>query len=116
MSTNKNKVVLQTEIDGFTPKRGKVRDIYDFGELLLLVSSDRISAFDWVLPTGIPDKGKVLNQMAAFWFKELGVKNHVLTTDLSRFPFPSGTDESLFSGRSTLCHKCNVLPIECVVR
>jgi phosphoribosylaminoimidazole-succinocarboxamide synthase len=115
MSVN-NKVVLETFLDGFTPKRGKVRDIYDFGDSLLLVSSDRISAFDWVLPTGIPDKGKVLNQMAAFWFNELGVRNHVLTTDISCIPFPCGTDLSLFSGRSTLCRKCQVLPVECVVR
>ncbi|MDR2642377.1 MAG: phosphoribosylaminoimidazolesuccinocarboxamide synthase [Planctomycetaceae bacterium] len=114
MSTNK--VVLQTAIAGFTPKRGKVRDVYDFGDSLLLVSSDRISAFDWVLPTGIPDKGKVLNQMAAFWFNELGVRNHVLTTDVSQMPFPSGVDLSLFSGRSTLGRKCKALPVECVVR
>lgn len=109
-------MVLQTAIAGFTPKRGKVRDVYDFGDSLLLVSSDRISAFDWVLPTGIPDKGKVLNQMAAFWFNELGVRNHVLTTDVSQMPFPSGVDLSLFSGRSTLGRKCKALPVECVVR
>ncbi|MDR1483313.1 MAG: phosphoribosylaminoimidazolesuccinocarboxamide synthase [Planctomycetaceae bacterium] len=117
MSDNSdNKVILKTDISGFAVKRGKVRDIYDFGDSLLLVSSDRISAFDWVLPTGIPDKGKVLNQMAAFWFNELGVRNHVLTTDVSQMPFPDGTDLSLFSGRSTLGRKCKVLPIECVVR
>ncbi|MDR1053674.1 MAG: phosphoribosylaminoimidazolesuccinocarboxamide synthase [Planctomycetaceae bacterium] len=115
MITNNN-VVLNTDIVGFTPKRGKVRDIYDFGDSLLLVSSDRISAFDWVLPTGIPDKGKVLNQMAAFWFNELGIRNHVLTTDVSRMPFPAGVDLSIFAGRSTLGRKCKVLPVECVVR
>ncbi|MDR2762778.1 MAG: phosphoribosylaminoimidazolesuccinocarboxamide synthase [Planctomycetaceae bacterium] len=114
MSTNN--VVLETAIIGFTPKRGKVRDIYDFGDSLLLVSSDRISAFDWILPSGIPDKGKVLNQMAAFWFDKLGVRNHVLTTDVSQIPFPSGVDLSIFAGRSTLAKKCKTVPIECVTR
>lgn len=99
-----------------TPKQGKVRDIYDFGDALLLVSSDRISAYDWVLPTGIPDKGKVLNQTAAFWFDYLGVPNHVLTTDVNAMPFPEGTDRALFVGRSTLGKKCRVVPVECVVR
>ena len=99
-----------------SPKRGKVRDIYDFGDSLLLVSSDRISAFDWVLPTGIPDKGKVLNQTAAFWFETLGVQHHVLTTNVDEMPLPPGTDRSLFAGRSTFGKKCKVVPIECVVR
>ncbi|MDR2704666.1 MAG: phosphoribosylaminoimidazolesuccinocarboxamide synthase [Planctomycetaceae bacterium] len=109
-------IVLQTSIPNRTPKRGKVRDIYDFGDSLLLVSSDRISAFDWVLPTGIPDKGKVLNQMAAFWFQQLGVPNHLITTDIEKIPFPQGTDRTMFSGRSMLGKKCKVVPIECVVR
>jgi phosphoribosylaminoimidazole-succinocarboxamide synthase len=108
--------VLQTSIPGLTPKRGKVRDIYDFGDSLLLVSTDRISAFDWVLPTGIPDKGKVLNQTAAFWFGKLGVRDHVITTDVAKIAFPKGTDVSVFAGRSTLGKKCKVVPIECVVR
>lgn len=103
-----------------TPKRGKVRDIYSFsgpdGDSVLLVSSDRISAFDWVLPTGIPDKGKVLNQTAAFWFDYLGVPNHVITTDVRKMPFPAGTDLDMFESRSTLGKKCEVVPIECVVR
>jgi phosphoribosylaminoimidazole-succinocarboxamide synthase len=89
-------VVLETSIPGMSPKRGKVRDLYDFGDSLLLVSSDRISAFDWVLPTGIPDKGKVLNQAAAFWFQMLGVRHHVITTNVDEMPFPPGTDKSLF--------------------
>lgn len=99
-----------------TPKRGKVRDCYDFGDSLLLVSTDRISAFDWILPTPIPDKGKVLNQIAAFWFEKLDVKNHLITTDVNQMPFPEGTDRSWFAGRSTLGKKCRVVPIECVVR
>ncbi|MDR1140186.1 MAG: phosphoribosylaminoimidazolesuccinocarboxamide synthase [Planctomycetaceae bacterium] len=109
-------IVLQTSIPEMTPKRGKVRDIYDFGNSLLLVSSDRISAFDWILPTGIPDKGKVLNQMAAFWFRQLGVPNHLLTTDIEKMPFPNGTDLAKFEGRSMFGKKCKVIPIECVVR
>jgi phosphoribosylaminoimidazole-succinocarboxamide synthase len=109
-------IVLQTSIPEMTPKRGKVRDIYDFGNSLLLVSSDRISAFDWILPTGIPDKGKVLNQMAAFWFRQLGVPNHLLTTDIEKMPFPNGTDLAIFEGRSMFGKKCKVVPIECVVR
>ncbi|MDR0609017.1 MAG: phosphoribosylaminoimidazolesuccinocarboxamide synthase [Planctomycetaceae bacterium] len=109
-------IVLQTSIPDMTPKRGKVRDIYDFGNSLLLVSSDRISAFDWILPTGIPDKGKVLNQMAAFWFGKLGVPNHLITADIEKMPFPQGTDLTMFSGRSMLGKKCQVIPIECVVR
>ena len=103
-------------IDGMTPKRGKVRDCYDFGETLLLVSTDRISAFDWILPTPIPDKGKVLNQMAEFWFSMLGIKNHLITTDVAKMPFPAGFDKSWFAGRSTLGVKCDVFPVECVVR
>ena len=109
-------VVLQTSIPGTTPKRGKVRDVYDFGDKILLVSSDRISAFDWILPTGVPDKGKVLNQTAEFWFETLGVPNHVITTDVNEIPFPEGTDLSQFEGRSVLCKKTNVVMIECVVR
>ena len=109
-------VVLQTSIPGMTPKRGKVRDVYDFGDNVLLVCSDRISAFDWVLPTGVPDKGKALNQTAEFWFETLGVKNHVVTTDMSKVPFPAGTDVSLFEGRSVFCKKTKVVMIECVVR
>ncbi len=108
--------VLQTSIPGMTPKRGKVRDIYDFGDKILLVSTDRISAFDWILPSGVPDKGKVLNQMAEYWFETLGVRNHVITTDVGQIPFPAGTDVSLFEGRSVFCEKTKVVPIECVVR
>ncbi|MDO5308836.1 MAG: phosphoribosylaminoimidazolesuccinocarboxamide synthase [Planctomycetia bacterium] len=111
-----NTAVLQTSLPGYNPKRGKVRDIYDLGDAILLVSTDRISAFDWILPTGIPDKGKVLNQMAEFWFKTLGVKNHMITTNVDEMPFPQGVDLEPFRGRSLLCKKTKVVPIECVVR
>ncbi|HBT78391.1 MAG TPA: phosphoribosylaminoimidazolesuccinocarboxamide synthase [Planctomycetaceae bacterium] len=99
-----------------SPKRGKVRDIYDLGDSLLLISSDRISAFDWILPTRIPQKGCVLNRMAEFWFDMLDVPNHLVTTDVNRMPLPPGTDKAALAGRSTLAKKCKVVPIECVVR
>ncbi|MGL6226087.1 MAG: phosphoribosylaminoimidazolesuccinocarboxamide synthase [Thermoguttaceae bacterium] len=109
-------IVLETSIPGMQPKRGKVRDVYDFGDSLLLVSSDRISAFDWILPTPIPDKGRILTEMSVFWFQTLGVKNHLITTDLTQMPFPKGTDLDMFAGRSILCKKGKVVPIECIVR
>ena len=108
--------ILQTHLPGLTAKRGKVRDIYDFGNSLLLVSSDRISAFDWVLPTGIPDKGKILNQISAFWFSMFGVPNHLITTDVAEMPLPVGADKAMFAGRSMFTKKCKVVPIECIVR
>ena len=93
-----------------------MRDVYDLGDRLLLVSTDRISAFDWVLPTGIPDKGRVLTQIAAFWFNLLGEPNHLITTDVEAMGLPSGVDGGLLAGRTTLCRKTEVVPIECVVR
>ncbi|MDR3182858.1 MAG: phosphoribosylaminoimidazolesuccinocarboxamide synthase [Planctomycetaceae bacterium] len=109
-------MILETSIPDYSPKRGKVRDIYDFGSTLLLVSTDRISAFDWVLPTGIPDKGKVLNQLSAFWFKTLDAANHFITDDTDALPLPVGTDKTVFAGRSTLGKKCSIFPVECIVR
>lgn len=108
--------ILSTNIPGMEPERGKVRDIYNFGNSILLVSTDRISAYDWILPTGIPEKGKILNQMAEFWFEKLPVKNHLITTDVNKMPFPEGTDLKMFEGRSCLGKKCQIVPIECVVR
>ena len=85
-------VVLQTSLPGLPVRRGKVRDVYDLGEQLLLVSTDRLSAFDWVLPTGIPDKGRVLTQISAFWFDRLGEPNHLITTDVRQMDLPAGID------------------------
>jgi len=99
-----------------TVRRGKVRDIYDLGDRLLLVSTDRISAFDWVLPNGIPDKGCVLNQIAAFWFGRLAEPNHLITTDVERMDLPPGIDRRALAGRASLVRKTEVVPIECVVR
>jgi phosphoribosylaminoimidazole-succinocarboxamide synthase len=115
-ATMNRPVVLETRLPGLTARRGKVRDIYNLGDRLLLVSSDRISAFDWVLPTGIPDKGRVLNQIAAFWFQLLDEPNHLITTDLDQMDLPAGVDRASLAGRSSLVRKTSVVPIECVVR
>ncbi len=109
-------VVLETSLAGLPVRRGKVRDIYDLGDRLLLVSTDRISAFDWVLPTAIPQKGCVLTQIAAFWFNLLDEPNHLISTDVDRMDLPDKVDRGLLAGRSTLCRKTEVVPIECVVR
>lgn len=110
-----NTPVLETSLS-LPVRRGKVRDIYDLDDALLLVSTDRISAFDWVLPTGIPDKGRILTQISAFWFDQLGEPNHMLTTDVDSMDLPSSVDRSELAGRSMLCRKADVVPIECVVR
>jgi phosphoribosylaminoimidazole-succinocarboxamide synthase len=100
------------------PRRGKVRDVYDLGESLLIVASDRLSAFDVVLPTGIPDKGKVLTRLSAFWFKEVGdiVENHIIETDVERYPEPLKKYKDQLRDRSMIVRKAKVIPIECVVR
>ena len=96
--------------------RGKVRDVYDLGDKLVLIATDRISAFDYILATGIPDKGRVLTQISAFWFDRLGVPNHLITTDVEQMDLPPGIDRCMLAGRTTLCRKTQVVPIECVVR
>lgn len=113
---NSTSVVRETVFPGLPVRRGKVRDIYDLGERLLLVSTDRISAFDWVLPTPIPDKGRVLNQLAAFWFERLAEPNHLLTIDVAQMDLPPQMDRGVLAGRAMLCRKAEVIPIECVVR
>lgn len=97
-------------------RSGKVRDLYDLGEYLLLVASDRISAFDWILPTRIPDKGRILTQLSLFWFDFLGVPNHLVSSDPSAFDLPEGLDPAALAGRSMIVRKCEVFPVECVVR
>lgn len=108
--------VLQTSLEQLPVRRGKVRDIYDLGDQLLMVSTDRISAFDWVLPTGIPDKGRVLTQVSNYWFEYLDVPNHLLSMQLEDACLPDGTDLEMLRGRSMLVRKAQVVPIECVVR
>ena len=96
--------------------RGKVRDVYDFGDRLLFVATDRISAFDWVLPSGIPDKGRVLTQLSRFWFGFLDVPHHLLSMNPSDVPLPAETRRDELDGRSMVVTKTNVFPVECVVR
>jgi phosphoribosylaminoimidazole-succinocarboxamide synthase len=109
--------LLQSNLPGVPVRRGKVRDVYDLGDKLLLVATDRISAFDWVMPTGIPDKGRILTQLSAFWFDLLGVPSHLLSLDLAGLSLPAGgTPREQLAGRTTIVKKCQVVPIECVVR
>ena len=104
-------------MQGIPRRQGKVRDVYDLGDRLLLVATDRISAFDWVLPTGIPDKGRVLTGLSAFWFEFLDVPNHLISTAVEDFGLDLAPEvrESL-RGRSMLVRKARVVPFECVVR
>jgi phosphoribosylaminoimidazole-succinocarboxamide synthase len=114
-----NPVVTSTRSATRTPTRtGKVRDLYDLGDSMLIVATDRISAFDVVLPDGIPNKGKVLTQISSFWFEKLSsvVPNHVIATDVRAFPEPFRSDPAVFAGRSMLVRKTRPLPVECVVR
>src|SRR3972149_6051798 len=108
--------ILETSLAKLPVRRGKVRDIYDLGDRLLLVSTDRISAFDWVLPTGIPDKGRVLTQLSRFWFERLGVPNHLISCDVGQSDLPRQIDREPLVGRSMVVRKTEVVPIECVVR
>jgi len=111
-------VVLQTKIGEQEPMRGKVRDIYDLGEELLIVASDRLSAFDVVMANGIPYKGIVLTQISKFWFEFLSpeVEHHVISYDVAGFPAPFCDRAEELAGRSMLVKKCEPLPVECVVR
>jgi phosphoribosylaminoimidazole-succinocarboxamide synthase len=108
--------MLESRLPGVPVRRGKVRDVYDLGDKLLLVATDRISAFDWVMPTGIPDKGRILTQLSAFWFDLLGVPSHLLSIDIDSIDLPPGCDARDLAGRSTIVKKCRVVPVECVVR
>ena len=113
------KAVLETRFSGAVEAwRGKVRDIYDLGDKLLIVATDRISAFDHILPTGIPDKGKILTKLSSFWFNKMEsvVKNHVISTDVDDFGLDLGDERQVYGGRSMLVKKAEVLPVECVVR
>jgi phosphoribosylaminoimidazole-succinocarboxamide synthase len=112
-------VVLETRLSNVgEPKRGKVRDVYDLGEELLIVATDRISAFDVVLPTAIPDKGKVLTQISLFWFEQMAdvVENHVVEADAGKYPEPLRKYRDILEGRSMIVRKASVYPVECVVR
>src|SRR5216117_4082357 len=111
--------LLKTDLSGTKlHARGKVRDIYDLGEHFLIVATDRLSAFDVVLPTPIPNKGKVLNQMSAFWFDHFKdvVPNHVISTRVDDYPPQLHPFRNQLEGRSMLVRKANVFPVECVAR
>jgi len=111
--------IIQTNLPGVKLHgRGKVRDIYDLGEYYLIVATDRLSAFDVVLPTPIPDKGKVLTQMSAFWFSHFNesVPNHVVSTNVDEYPVAVRSFRDQIEGRSMLVKKAKVFPVECVAR
>jgi len=108
---------LDPPLTGLTVfRRGKVRDVYDLGSALLMVASDRLSAFDVVLPTPVPDKGKILTQMSLFWFETLGVAHHLITADVDSYPPAALPHREALRGRSMLVHKAQRYDIECVVR
>jgi len=115
----KTPIVLETNLAGFAaPKRGKVRDIYDLGESLLIIATDRISAFDVVLPNAIPEKGRVLTRISEYWFSMTAdiIRNHLITTQINDFPPACHQHAAVLEGRSMLVRKARSLPIECIVR
>lgn len=106
-------------LPGLAPNyRGKVRDIYELGDKLLVVATDRVSAYDVILTEGVPGKGRVLTQISRFWFEKLAslVPNHYVTTDVSAFPAPFPSHRALLDGRAMLCHRAKRWDVECVVR
>jgi phosphoribosylaminoimidazole-succinocarboxamide synthase len=114
-----SKPVLKTDFPDLKPAgRGKVRDIYDMGETLLIVTTDRISAFDVIMNEGIPDKGYVLNQISIFWFRQMEdiIPNHIIATEVRDFPVECHKYADILEGRSMLVRKAKPLPAECVVR
>lgn len=111
--------IRETKLEGLTLKgRGKVRDIYDLGDTLLIVATDRISAFDVVMNEPVPDKGRILNQISAFWFKatEDIIPNHLISVDVAAFPQPCHTHLGVLKGRTMWVRKARPLPVECIVR
>lgn len=108
--------ILETHAGSLPKRAGKVRDVYDLGDRLVLVATDRLSAFDWIFPNGIADKGKILTQMSLFWFRLLNEADQILSTDLSEMGREFASRPEVFAGRSILVRKTNVVPIECVAR
>jgi phosphoribosylaminoimidazole-succinocarboxamide synthase len=112
-------VLTETSLPGLPRRQGKVRDVYDLGDRLLMVATDRISAFDWVLPTGIPDKGRVLTGLSAFWFERLDpiCRNHLISTEIDAAGLDLSPElRAALTGRSMIVRKADVVPFECVVR
>jgi phosphoribosylaminoimidazole-succinocarboxamide synthase len=115
----KTPIVLETNLAGLKPpKRGKVRDIYDLGDSLLIVATDRISAFDVVLPNAVPEKGRVLTQISKYWFAKTAdiVKNHLISADVKDYPAACRPHAAVLESRSMLVKKAQPLPVECIVR
>jgi phosphoribosylaminoimidazole-succinocarboxamide synthase len=106
--------MLQSNVPGYPRRQGKVRDVYDLNDRLVIVATDRISAFDWVLPTPIPDKGRILTALTLFWLRWLDVSNHLISAESGDFPLEFRGPE--FAGRTMLVRKTTVVPVECVVR
>lgn len=104
--------LLESNVPGFPVRRGKVRDVYDLGDTLAVVATDRISAFDWVMPTPIPGKGELLTAMSRFWFAKLGVPNHLIPNEADRLPEPFRP----LAARTMMVTKATVVPFECVAR
>jgi phosphoribosylaminoimidazole-succinocarboxamide synthase len=119
MSSMENTALWQSDLPGLPPpRRGKVRDVYDLGSEMLIVATDRLSAYDHVLQPGIPGKGKILNQLSNFWFGRLAARipNHLLATEPEDFPAALAPHRELLRGRAVLVRKARVIPFECVAR
>ncbi len=111
--------LYQTDLKGLKlVNRGKVRDLYDLGEYLLIVATDRISAFDVIMPNPIPGKGEILTKLSEFWFRQMTdiIGNHLVTTDVEKFPAECKPHRDVLKGRSMLVKKAKPLPVECIVR
>jgi phosphoribosylaminoimidazole-succinocarboxamide synthase len=110
--------VTETHLEGLPVRRGKVRDVYDLGDRLLIVATDRISAYDVIMPTPIPDKGRLLTALSLWWFDFMAAvtPNHLITADVARMPPAAQAHADVLRGRSMLCRKAKVFPVECVVR
>ena len=116
MKYDKNHALLECSIPGIPQKSGKVRDVFDPGDKLLMVVTDRISAFDVILPCGVPDKGKVLNQLSLFWLEFFGVKNHLITANVDEYPAELQPYKEDLRGRSMLVKKVKMVEVECIAR
>ena len=116
MKYDKNHALLECAIPGLPQKSGKVRDVFDLGDKLLMVVTDRISAFDVILPCGVPDKGKVLNQLSLFWMEFFGMKNHLVTANVDEYPAELQPYKEDLRGRSMLVKKVKMVEVECIAR
>ena len=118
MKYDKNRALLSSSIPGLPePKRGKVRDVYDLGDTLLFVATDRLSAFDVIMPNGVPNKGRVLTQLSLFWFRFFSdVPNHLVTADVAEYPAVLKPYAADLAGRSMIVKKLDMVPVECIAR